>query len=308
MDILNELFNFLTQNAGVKLFTQTGIAIKSIAPLFSMGFAIYILLLSFYYYNKGIDESIVDLSKKMLGWLLLIALAFNATNYAALAKMLYDLPDSMIGWYSGSKLTPNLFSNAYENIAKIVKAILVLTKGMGLTDFAMKALAGISILIVVLCGVILVAFSFFYYLIAKLCLALVLMVGPFYIGFALFPATRQYAMNWVGQILNYSFTCLLYAVISMLQMSFVTEKLNGWGTGKIANTGVLINIILTMIPITVLFVMLVWSVPSIASALTGGAGVDLHGRTLGRALGMGKKGFDKITSGGRSGGSMRNGK
>jgi len=304
-DIMNEIFTFMTTVAGVNTFTKLGDMIKKIAPLFSMGFALYIMLLSFYYYNKGIDESILDLSKKAIGWLLLIAFAFNADNYTYLASFIYKLPDEMIGWYSGEKFSPNLFSSSYENISNIIAAIIKLSGTFGMTQIDYKILALVSLVVVLICGVILVGISFFYYLLAKLILALVLMVGPFFIGAALFPATRQYFMNWVGQILNVAFTCLMYAVITMMQMDFVKDKLAGWGSTTISKVSVLLNIILSMVPITVLFVLLVWSVPSITSALTGGAGVDLHGRTLGRAT-QALKNLRK--GGGRSGGSMRNGK
>ena len=281
-DILAAMSEYITKNLGSNLFTKTGAFIENIAPLFSMGFALYILLLSFYYYNRGIDESILDLSKKAIGWLLLIALAFNAKNYAHLANNLYLFPDAMAGWFSGSKIEASAMAASVGHIQDTLGALDKLIKDASWYELQLQFTVFLAKVIVYLCGTIIISFVFFFYLIAKLCLALTLMVGPIFIGAALFPATRQYAMNWLGQILNYAVTVTLYSLIFILQTGFVEGQLKKWGTSGIVNITGAYEVGMVMILMTVMFIIIVLSIPSIASALTGGAGVDAHGRTLGR--------------------------
>ncbi len=67
---------------------------------------------------------------------------------------------------------------------------------------------------------ILLAVMFAFYVLGKVSLAMVLMIRPIFIGFGLFPATRQYAMNWIGQCLNYVFYDCVVIHIGFNEVSF----------------------------------------------------------------------------------------
>lgn len=291
-DVLAQMSEYITENLGSNLFEKTGAFIENIAPVFSMGFGLYIVLLMFYYYNRGFDESILDFTKKIIGWLLLIALAFNAGNYADLAGKLYQFPDAMAGWFSGSNVDVSAMKASVGHIQNTIAALDKLVDDASWYDLQLQFTVFLAKVVVYLCGTVLVSFVFFFYLVAKLCLALVLMVGPLFIGAALFPSTRQYSMNWLGQILNYAVTVTLYSIVFLLQTGFVEKQLEKWGTSGIVNVVGAYEVASMMIILTIMNIIVVLSIPSIAAALTGGAGVDAHGRTLGRmaanATGVGK--------------------
>ena len=69
-DIANNLLNGM----GTDLFTKSGNLISGIAPVFQIGFGIYILLVALDAYNRGFDENVMDLGKRMVGWCLLLLL------------------------------------------------------------------------------------------------------------------------------------------------------------------------------------------------------------------------------------------
>ena len=100
----------------------------------------------------------------------------------------------------------------------------------------------------------------------------------------LFPATRQYGMNWIGQILNYSVTVCLYAVVFILQTSFIENQLAKWAANDsgIPNMNVVgaYEVMGTIVLLSIIFLMVLFSIPSIASALTGGAAIDSHRRAI----------------------------
>ena len=75
MTFFSDLTNLLLNGMGSNLFHQSGNLIAGIAPIFQIGFGIYILLVAFNYYNKGVDGSIIDLTKSSIGWLIVIACA-----------------------------------------------------------------------------------------------------------------------------------------------------------------------------------------------------------------------------------------
>ena len=282
-EILMDISEYMTQNLGTDLLVKSGALIEKIAPLFSMGFGIYVLLLVFYYYGRGLDESVLDLSKRLLGWFIVIALAFNASMYSSLAVSLYGLPEELISWFNETELNVAMLSSGVKSIQDMVAALDNLLAGKDWYYIQLQITVFTAKVVVSICGLILVIFAYFFYLIAKLSLALTLMIGPLFIGALLFPSSRQYGMNWIGQVLNYSLACLLYAVISVLQMSFVQSKMAGWAsTSYINSVAKAWEVSYVMVIMTILFLIVVLSIPNIASALTGGAAVDGQGRTMGR--------------------------
>lgn len=282
-EILMDISEYMTQNLGTDLLVKSGALIEKIAPLFSMGFGIYVLLLVFYYYGRGLDESVLDLSKRLLGWFIVIALAFNASMYSSLAVSLYGLPEELISWFNETELNVAMLSSGVKSIQDMVAALDNLLAGKDWYYIQLQITVFTAKVIVSICGLILLIFAYFFYLIAKLSLALTLMIGPLFIGALLFPSSRQYGMNWIGQVLNYSLACLLYAVISVLQMSFVQSKMAGWAsTSYINSVAKAWEVSYVMVIMTILFLIVVLSIPNIASALTGGAAVDGQGRTMGR--------------------------
>ena len=92
-DIANSLLNGM----GSDLFTKSGNLISGIAPVFQIGFGIYILLVALDYYNRGLDEKVIDLAKRIIGWLLIIAFAFSSSQYLKLANILWMLPENLSG-------------------------------------------------------------------------------------------------------------------------------------------------------------------------------------------------------------------
>ena len=70
----SELANFLLNGMGTNLFQKSNNMIMVLRRVFQIGFGIYILLIAFDYYKQGgFDENVVDLGKRMIGWLLIIA-------------------------------------------------------------------------------------------------------------------------------------------------------------------------------------------------------------------------------------------
>ncbi|MGN5421850.1 type IV secretion system protein, partial [Neisseria meningitidis] len=133
-----------------------------------------------------------------------------------------------------------------------------------------------------------------FYLVAKISLAMVILIGPIFIGAMLFPATRQWGMNWVGQIMNYAVTVTFYVLLGTIQITFFeAHMLSMIETDliKVADKGsislvVFIPIAFMFILSTIIFFVVALSIPSIASALTGGATIGGYsgiGRTISSA-------------------------
>lgn len=265
---------------GTDLFTKSGNLISGIAPVFQIGFGIYILLVALDAYNRGFDENVMDLGKRMFGWLLIIAFAFNSSQYQKIANILWMLPENLSGLLGTSTYTASALDTQNNNILTMMENIFAYAAELDVLQVSDKLMLYIGGSVAVLLAYLFFIITFAYYLIAKLSLAMVILIGPMFIGSMLFPATRQWGMNWIGQILNYSVTVVFFVILGSLQNDFFQKHLQNAVVGEIASVAQVVGLIPLFFLSTTIFILVAWSIPSIASALTGGASVNGFSRTV----------------------------
>lgn len=275
-DIANNLLNGM----GTDLFSKSGNLISGIAPVFQIGFGIYILLVALDAYNRGFDENVMDLAKRMVGWLLIIAFAFNSSQYQKLANILWMLPENLSGLLGTSTYTASALDTQSNNILKMMENIFAYAATLDMLQVSDKLMLYIGGTFAVILAYLFFLITFAYYLIAKLSLAMVIVIGPLFIGSMLFPATRQWGMNWIGQILNYSATVVFFVILGSLQNDFFQNHLGNAVTGNFTSVAQVVGLIPLFFLTTTIFILIAWSIPSIASALTGGASANGFSRTI----------------------------
>lgn len=276
----SELANFLLNGMGTNLFQKSNNMISGIAPVFQIGFGIYILLIAFDYYKRGFYENVVDLGKRMIGWLLIIAFAFNSSQYQKLANIMWMLPENLSGLLGTSTYTASALDTQSNNILKMMENIFAYASSLDMLQVSDKLMLYIGGTVAVILAYLFFLITFAYYLIAKLSLAMVIVIGPMFIGSMLFPATRQWGMNWIGQILNYSVTVVFYVILGALQNDFFKNQLERAVVGEIGSVAQVVGLIPLFFLSTTIFILVAWSIPSISSALTGGASVNGFSRTV----------------------------
>lgn len=275
-DIANNLLNGM----GSDLFSKSGNLISGIAPIFQIGFGIYILLVALDAYNRGFDENVMDLGKRMVGWLLIIAFAFNSSQYQKLANILWMLPENLSGLLGTSTYTASALDTQSNNILTMMENIFAYAAELDVLQVSDKLMLYIGGSVAVILAYLFFIITFAYYLITKLSLAMVILIGPVFIGSMLFPSTRQWGMNWIGQILNYSVTVVFFVILGSLQNDFFQKHLQSAVVGEIASVAQVVGLIPLFFLSTTIFILVAWSIPSIASALTGGASVNGFSRTV----------------------------
>lgn len=291
--VFQELADEFVVKFGTNIFNDVGNFISNISPLFAAGFGIYMCIIALDAYNRGLDENIMVLGKRIFGWLIIIAAAFNATQYVHIAEWVYKLPDVTAAAFGGN-LEAGLFDKATDKIDMISVQFDSLRApyddldelGYVIMLYAVEYI--IKLLAYALLGVV-----FAYYVVSKILLSLNLMIGPLFIGSMLFPTTRQYGMNWIGQCLNSVVTIVLLAVLSGLQMDYFSQKIDQYtdlltnnvgagAAGAVGTAAALIPIFMTM---TIAFVLAIWKLPSMVSALTGGVSMEGFSGGLHRTAG-----------------------
>ena len=249
-----------------------------ITPLVTTGLGIYIILQAYHYYKMGLDESILDISRRMVGWILIAMLALNAGNYEKMAKMVYKFPDEIASAFNGTEIKGNALDTSRKTSDEVMKAIY--EKGdkeydnwFGIsakfTVFAINWLISKAIIACFLCII------FAFYLVAKVSLLITLMVGPLFVGCLFFPATRHYGMNWINQIFSYTVTILMYMVLISIQQNFfdswVLALLDNMNNGHpIGLVSGIIAFNMVGLPSLIVFFIVMLKIPQMAAALTGG--------------------------------------
>lgn len=295
--MFKNIFESLLKGMGSDLFAKTTNIITEISPLFATGFGIYILIVAIDAYNRGFDDNIVDLGKRAMGWLIIIACAFNASQYLKIANMLYEMPEYMSSLINSGTYDAATLDNNMDKLMENMGQIWEMKKNIPTLDVpAHLGFTFMWVFIFVLVAFFLTAIAAFY-LVAKISLAMVILIGPIFIGAMLFPATRQWGMNWIGQIMSYAVTVTFYVLLGTIQQAFFESHMLSMidsGIFRASNGGVVslvvfIPIAFMFILATIIFFVVALSIPSIATALTGGATIGGYSGVLRSASSVAKQ-------------------
>ena len=268
VEIIDFFFTKLTTLFTSNLATQATTLISWLTHLFMGGFSMYIGLLTFNIWRGGLDEGIGDITKRAMGWLIIIALGLNVDNYMSLANAIYSAPEEISGFIAGVQVNAGYFKTISNDLNKNIGIIYEALTDASLFDSIGYAIA---LFTTTTLGYAVIFFFLAMYLIAKFSLGLILIFGPIFIGFMLFPGTRQYGMNWIGQCANYVLTIALYsaalgihrATFNLLQLEAPEpdfEQIMAY-----QNATLVVSVIL--IPVA-------FPIPGIASALLSGASIS----------------------------------
>lgn len=280
----------LGADLGQNLLDKTGDFIGQVTPLFVACFSFYVLLVIWDYYNSSLDVLAVDFLKKSCGWMLIIGLSLAPATYMKLAHIIYGMPDEIAGIFAGGyKVDASAMDASWKLLMDLLDKISELHDQHQWYEIAVHFGLVIKIgLVITICGALVVGLSFAFYMVAKISLALVLMIGPVFLGCLLFPATRQYAINWIGQCLNHILTCTMFVLLVKIQMAAFDKAINMAMSGGIADYAAAEVLPPLFLLQTIIFLVVVFNIPSIASALTGGAavsGASRHMMSLASGLG-----------------------
>lgn len=307
VQLVDSFTGFFTDVLYNAIRTQVAGGIEQIAPLFSAGLGIYVMLIAMNWLRNGVDENLLGTMKTITGWLLIIAFAFNATNYMKIVDIMYTLPDKLAVAFSGNPHdSSSAFTSMFAIVAQMDKDLEEAAKGGGWFEFK-GVYFPIGGAIMYLCVLAIYAVAMVFYLLAKLSMLLVLVVGPVFLGFMLYPSTRQYGMNWIGQLLNYTILITLYVVLAnlvglagiqmLVKISNFGIAVGTWTMGKVW-TAVSMSLVMLGLSVVIFFTL-----PGIVSALTGGAQFSTGpvGRLVSTKLGLGmfKRAGGSISMGGK---------
>ena len=289
--VFTNIFTLIDDSIVKVVLDKSGTLISVVQPLLLSGFTVYLLFLIVSYWTASLEETAIDLFKKGMTWLVILTFALNISSYNEfVVPMVLGFGDFLAHKFSGSNSSVN---GNLDELASIVldgmKATFDKAEGVSGTLMAV-----VTIFMIAIASIIFLVISAGYILLAKVFAGMLVIIGPIFIGLALFPATRQFFSAWLNQVVNYT---LLTLFISILLAIFIQFMVGAFGTGAIDLARGL-NI---AIGAGIFFVILL-RLPELASSLAGGLsanGFMQAGRTAKSFMPNSKKdGGGKKDSGG----------
>ncbi|WP_375630666.1 MULTISPECIES: type IV secretion system protein [unclassified Bartonella] len=202
---------------------------------------------------------------------IIVTLATNAANYNTWITNIFftDLPNAISNATQGAVSDKNVWDNMIQNA--YAHAFDAANKYNGWTEVGTYIVNWIAGLICLVIAGIFCTIGFIVTIFAKFGSFLVISVGPIFIGFGLFSATRRFTEAWLGQLANFIILQVLVVLLGNVYVSLAMDILSGDLTDIMFS-------VLQFLVIGIGGIYLFIHLPGIASALASG-GAALAGST-----------------------------
>lgn len=248
----------------------------AIGPVAATLFGIYIMLWGMAHLSNKIEEPVMDGTKRLVIIAVILALALNAgryTNYVV--NFVTQTPVAMASVVANGNSPTN-----EQSTAKLLDGML--GKGFELGDRAKKKAGVLSgdfgmYIVAFICYIGVAALTLFaavMLMIAKVAMAVLLVLGPAFILLLMFESTKRFFSMWLGQIVNFMLTYVLAVAVMSLLFRFVGQFLDAMLGHSDVDSFAASAQLFVMCGIGVLVLR---QVPAVASALGGGIAMSTLG-------------------------------
>jgi type IV secretion system protein VirB6 len=197
---------------------------------------------------------------------------FASLSWSGLGQTIYgfftSFMESAAATIMSGEPTVSMLDALFNNVGQ-VSALL---QNVSWYQFGM-ILQGFGLLLI---NCLLFVLALVYLTIAKFGLAITMSLLPIFIGFFFFDQTRQWGLNWINKMLNFSFIYVL--VIAIIRLGFLAfgEAIDEAGKAASASDAVMINVqqISYLFIIEGVLIIFMLQVKSWAAALSSGASVQ----------------------------------
>ena len=265
MSIFSAANSFIDGKLDGFLNTSATSVIAELAAPMRAALSLYVLLYGIAILRGAISEPITDFAVRSLKLAFIYKLSTTvAYSSWVTTPLFHTLPETLTRAISGAA-SPDAgaaFDQFFAHAAYLGEKI---AQGAGAWNYQAMLLSAAVIFV----GALAAALGFGVTLIAKIALALLVALGPIFIGCALFDASRRFFLGWLSQAVNYLVLMALIVTVFQLVLSLVAQE---WGQidGADPIAGGVV-----FIALCVLAAIFFLQVPSIAAGVAGGASAGM---------------------------------
>lgn len=273
LDVFTRVFERIDTTVQSTIIGNTSNVISIISPVLLAGFTVYVILVTWSYFGTTLEQTMFDVLKRILAWGVIISFSLNIGSYnASVVPFVLGLGEGLANIFSGggtasASALDSLVNLLFDMIAKNSEAA---DKVSGIEGISEKLAAFFYNLLIILVFSVFLIIAAAYIVLAKVFLAILVVLGPIFISLALFPATRQYFSAWVNQVVNYNLYFLLINVVGAIFISYINATFTE--EALLTDSG-----IIQLILVLLFFAIILLKLPEMASGLAGGIAANGFG-------------------------------
>lgn len=283
--------------------SYSDIIANEIAPLVALGLTLTFITLGVMAIRGLLDRPFMDVAWTLTKASIITGIALSSAVYQTyVIDPFLTLPDEMMGSISSSISGSNAVAG--QGAAQAIERLYesgAYNAGLYFQEAGFTNPAPIIYGLLVLLGTILcVIVGALWLFIAKIILALMIGVGPFFICCLIWNSTQQFFWSWVGQILNAIITTIFVLAIFSIFATIFQDNLNKLTVDDVSSN--LMNASFYAF-LGILCMGVLVAIPQYVSALTGAAGGAVGtamSRISGGAISMGAGAAGGVLGAGRS--------
>lgn len=266
----------------------------ALAPTATVLLALYIVFWGLSMMTGKINEPVMDGAVRVVKASLIVAFATSSALYASdVVGFLYNWPAALVGIVGGSGTTDTT-AILDKSLNQAINLGAQAWEKAGMSNLGLFGVA----LVIWAMGAVVTSIAALIIFTAKLFLALLLAIGPFFILSLLFEATRQFFSKWMAMVLTQGFTIVLISMAVQLVIKYYAVGLADGIADAEANGGIVTVVALfPAILVSLMAIPLMRNIPHVAGGLGGGisggttqiAGFASAKRAAGGALLLGGK-------------------
>lgn len=247
---------------------------RAIYPIVGLTLTISLMLYALAVMRGMIDQPVTQFFWRVVKISVVSSLIFSGSYYASdIAKIIVGLPDALSQAILPGQPITGTISKVF---ALIMTPVNEATKALSITDVGKSILIVLFCLVCIFGAAFLSAVSALLVIIIKVSLTLLVCVGPIFISAMLLEHTKALFSRWVSQIINYVMLGLLFTLLFTLIMGInlaLIQASAGWV--RDVNNTALMSVMFAYIFVFAASIYLLLQLPTIASALAGGFGLQI---------------------------------
>lgn len=269
INVAQTLYSFIDAALQTTLSSGMQNAMLVLGGLIGTFWMVSFTLRSIRWLYMGMTETFQDVVYEIFKVAFIAGMAFNLNWYiSTIVPFVTDAPAWLGGVLSGQSGTQinQIDSMMTSYINSLLEMMKMLKISIWDTDFEVLMLAVVSVSIYLLGGIPFLLACVSTLLVIKAATTLLLALGPLFIAFALFDATRQWFWGWVSQIAGFMLTQVLFSVVLALEIGFVNKMIITDGQINTSLPGVF-----SMFIFFAVFLALAVELPNYAASIMGGS-------------------------------------
>jgi type IV secretion system protein VirB6 len=269
-DIFSQVNNLIEVPFLAQVDALIGVLVAWLAGPMATALVIYVALTGFMMMRGLSQETFAAVLGRIVRLCIVAWIVMNAATYNTWVRDLFltTLPTELADQITSTTGNAAPSAAAFDTIwRKALGVGMSVWSTLGWTDIG----PSLAVIFMWVCAGVAISFSYLVWLTSRIGLGLVIAVGPIFVAFALFPATRALFERWLGQVVQ--FVVLGVLAVTLLQLMVAAEGMlvdRIVASSAASSPAQRLQMLLAVCVLFIICAMLAMQLPGLASGLAGG--------------------------------------